>query len=62
MTFLDEQSLKHTVTGSYYEIKQIEKVLNDSEQRANLKTETSGTVNIEFETKRYNFENYGYDS
>jgi hypothetical protein len=26
------------VTGTYYEIKQIEKVLNDSEQRANLKT------------------------
>lgn len=32
------------VTGSYYELKEAEKVLNNSEQRAVLKTETSGTV------------------
>lgn len=50
-------------TGSYYEFKQIEKILSnyENENRANLRTVTCGSIEVEFDTKRYNFEKYGYD-
>lgn len=34
------------ITGSYYELKEVEKVLTNSEQRANLRMKSSGKVEI----------------